>query len=158
MLHRKEQTETALKRAIAQVMERDLNDPRIRGMISITSIELTTDRRQATVEVSVIPERAESLSLHGLNAAAGFIQAKVSRLVRLRTMPSLRFQVDPSLKKEAVVLEVIRQALADDERAAARHDTATACDQPHDADDQENDPKIIASLPGPTSIGPEIST
>jgi ribosome-binding factor A len=158
MPHRKEQIETALRKAIAQVMERDLQDPRIRGLISITAIELTTDRRQATVEVSVIPQRAEKLSLHGLNAASGFIQAKVSKLVKLRTMPNLRFRLDPSLKKEAAVLEVIRQALADDQRNAALSDEATALDQQRGDDQQEHDPKAIASPPSPASIGPENST
>ena len=120
MSHRKAQIEATLKRVIAQIMARQLQDPRIAGLVSITGVELSPDRREATVSVSVLPAQYESRSVHGLNAAAGYIQSKVARAVRQRTMPSLRFVADASLKQEAQVLDAIRQAVAEDRRADER--------------------------------------
>ena len=118
MSHRKEQVESALKRAIAAVLDRHLHDPRIAGLVSITRIELSDDRHQAAVHVSVMPEQFERRTLHGLNAAAGYIQSKVARAVRMRIMPGLVFRLDSSIKKEAQVLNVIQEAMAEDRLAA----------------------------------------
>jgi len=112
MTQRKEQTESALKRTVAMVIERDLSDPRIRGLVSVTRVDLSPDRRNLSVFVSVIPEEYEKRTLHGLRAATGHIQTRVAKKVQSRSIPVISFHLDTSLKRQAEVEKAIREGMA----------------------------------------------
>jgi len=124
MSHRKEQIGSSLKRAIVNVLQRQLQDPRVKGLVSITKVDVTPDQRRAHIYVSVMPERFESRTVRGLNAAVGFIQSKVAKAVSLRSMPDLEFHLDSSLKKEAQVFDAIRNAVSEDKLVAQRRGDA----------------------------------
>lgn len=113
MSHRREQLASSLQRAIGQRIVEGLNDPRVSGMISVTAVEVSPDNRHANVLVSVLPESAERLTLQGLTSAAGHIRSEVGKTLRLRSVPTLHFQLDASLKKEARVLDAIRKAVGE---------------------------------------------
>jgi len=110
MSHRKEQAESVLTRAISEVLSRDLSDPRIMGLVSITRVDLSPDHRYAKVYVSIMPDKYEARTIAGLQAAAGHIFARVRPKVAMRTVPKLQFLLDKGLKKEAEILHLINQA------------------------------------------------
>lgn len=83
------------------VLSRGLNDPRIRGLISVTKVEVLPDFSEARVFISVLPQEHEELSLHGLRSATGFIQKQIAPSITSKRMPRLMFRVDESLKKMA---------------------------------------------------------
>lgn len=112
MSHRKQQVESSLQRAVADVIERDLSDPRVRGLISVTRVEMTDDLKSAFAYVSILPDKYERRTLAGLNAAARHIMSRVDRRVQLRSMPRLEFRLDPSIKKQAEVEDAIREGLS----------------------------------------------
>jgi len=85
----------------------DLKDPRI-GFVTVTSVQTTTDLKQATVWVSVLgtaPERERTLA--GLRAAHGFLQARVARELGLRRTPVLLFEYDPSVERGVRLTQMI---------------------------------------------------
>ena len=108
MSHRIAQIESTLKRAVAQVLLRRVSDPRIVGMVSVTRVEVTPDMREATAYVSVMPEKYQARTIAGLQAAHRHIQSMTGKLVSF-DMPHLRFKLDEGLKKEAGVLDAIRE-------------------------------------------------
>jgi len=110
MTHRIEQVESTLRKALAQVLQRRISDPRIRGMVSITEIDVSPDMKQAKVMVSVLPEEFAKRTLAGLRAADRHIQSEVKKLVALRLVPHLRFELDSSLKRAEEVYEAIDDA------------------------------------------------
>ena len=111
MSHRKQQIESTLKRVVSKVISRGLSDPRIAGLVSVTTVDMSPDCHQATVYVSVIPQAYESRTVHGLNHAAGYIQSVVRKEVVMRSAPHLRFKIDGSLKKQAAVFDAIEAGL-----------------------------------------------
>lgn len=111
MSHRKEQIESSLKRSIAAVISRHLADPRVRGLISITRVDVSPDLHQAQVFISVIPDKYESRTLAGLTAARGHILTKVGKFLRIRALPTLEFRIDESLKRQAEVFAAIREGM-----------------------------------------------
>ncbi|MEE9404786.1 MAG: 30S ribosome-binding factor RbfA [Algisphaera sp.] len=119
---RKLQVESLLQRTVAQVLQRGLADPRIKGLVSVTRLEASVDLKTANVFVSIIPEEHEALTMHGLKDAARFIQAKVKQKVALRVVPHLRFVVDESIKKQEAVLLAIQEGM---ERTGAREQDPT---------------------------------
>lgn len=112
MSHRIEQFESTLKRAISTVLQRDLADPRIRGMVSVTEVNVSPDMRNATIKVSVIPVEHEKLTVHGLNSAAKHIHGKLFKQLHVRRLPFLHFEIDPTIKKQAEVFAAIQEGLA----------------------------------------------
>lgn len=110
MTHRIEQIESTLRKALAQVLQRKLSDPRIRGLVSITDVDVSPDMKQATVSISVLPEQYAKRTVAGLRAADRHIQSEVKKLVALRLVPHLRFELDASLKKAEEIYEAIDEA------------------------------------------------
>ncbi|QDU71219.1 30S ribosome-binding factor RbfA [Mucisphaera calidilacus] len=110
MSHRIEQIASMLRRAISEVIQREISDPRVTGLTSITRIDVTPDLAEAFVYVSVLPEEHATRSVAGLNHASRHIHDGVIRRVSLRHVPKLRFRLDQSLKKQAEVLDAIRVA------------------------------------------------
>ncbi len=111
MTHRLEQIGSVMQRAISEVLQRDLSDPRIEGLISITRVKVSPDMKQAVVYVTVMPEQNQSKVLHGLRHAAGHIHKLAKKRVSLRTVPHLIFRLDESLKKEAEVYRAIHDGI-----------------------------------------------
>lgn len=108
MSHRIAQVESTLKRAVSQVLQRRVSDPRIMGLVSVTRVEVTPDMKEATAYVSVMPDKYQRRTLAGLQAAQRHIQSMTGTLVSF-DMPHLRFRLDEGLKKEADVLAAIRE-------------------------------------------------
>lgn len=104
------QLEARLREAIQTVIARGLNDPRIRGLVTVTGVHLSPDGAEATVGVSILPADASELSMHGLRHAMPHVQARVANALSLRRMPRLILKLDESLKKEAAVIAAINEA------------------------------------------------
>jgi ribosome-binding factor A len=132
MSHRPEQLNAALHRAVQSVIARGLNDPRIRGLVSVTKVKMSPDKRTAAVFVSVLPAERSSAVLHGLRSAAAHIRTKIGDAVNMRRLPTLEFELDESLKKEAAVLAAIQRGL---EKSADAAPDAEADDAYPDADE-----------------------
>ncbi len=111
MTRHQEQIDAVVHRAVQKVLSRGLNDPRVRGLVSVTRVSVSPDSSEARVWVSVLPQTHAKGSLHGLNAASGWIGRKVGDEVRMRRVPRLRFVLDEAIKKEARVLGAIREAV-----------------------------------------------
>lgn len=116
MTRRHEQLASAIDAALRQVIARGVQDPRVTGLITVTTVEVLSDLSETRVGVSVLPEDREELAVHGLQAAASHLRKEVGRLVQTRTIPPLRFRADRSLKRQAALLHDIDLAREDLER------------------------------------------
>ena len=120
MGHHRAQTESVMKRTVQDVIKRDLADPRISGVVTVTRVSVSPDGRQATVWCSVMPADRSALVLHGLTAATGRIHRTLKDRLEMRRVPRLHFKIDESLKREAEVLAAINEAKRQDEELKTR--------------------------------------
>jgi len=109
--HKPEQMAASLQRAVQQVIAKGLQDPRVSGLITVTSVKVTSDLAEAFIHVSIYPEEKEKLTLHGLESAKSFIRRAAGDLVRSRSLPAFFFKLDRSLKKQAKILQEINRAM-----------------------------------------------
>lgn len=72
-------------------------------MVSVTEVDLAPDLGRAVVRVSVLPHAYGRRSVAGLRAAAPHLAGELMRLVRVRRLPMLDFQLDERLKKQAAL-------------------------------------------------------
>lgn len=107
MSRRVERVAEALQEAVAELVQRELKDPRI-GMITITRATVSPDLRQARVYFSRFGSDAErQRSLEGLRSAAGFVRTQVARRLQLRVAPEIRFEIDANIEYAARISELI---------------------------------------------------
>ena len=143
---KREQMASTIQRELQNTLARGLNDPRVRGLITVTEVELLEDLTEARIGISVMPDEHADLTLHGLKAAARHLRRQVGDRVRTRRLPDFVFRLDAQYKKQADVLGAIARANAESpiqEQAPAVHaDPATnEPDGSNVAPDPEGDPQ-----------------
>ena len=126
---RTDKVSAQLQRAVQQVITRGLSDPRARGLITVTKIEVSRDLRDATIRVSVLPHEHEKLTLHALKDASKHIRRQAGELMAMHRLPAFHFKLDSSLRKQAEVIEALAHG------APPHDDDPTPPDVDSDADD-----------------------
>ena len=81
------------------IMMGELKDPRINSLLSITTVKVASDLTSAKLMVSSLEGEAKlAKSIKALNHAAGFIQNRIGKQLRMRQTPRLRFEEDTSVR------------------------------------------------------------
>ena len=94
---RMRRVDEAIKAVVSETIP-TLKDPRI-GFVTVTGVVTTSDLAQAIVWLSVYGgEKRRQATLVALEGAAGILQARVNKDLRLRRTPQLIFQYDPSVE------------------------------------------------------------
>jgi ribosome-binding factor A len=102
----------ALRETVSTTVLFELKDPRVRN-VTVLRTEVSPDLRSARVFVSVMgDERAQSLAMHGLRSARGFIQSRIADRLELRYTPILQFVLDAGVKLSVQASSIIREALS----------------------------------------------
>ena len=86
---------------------REVKDPRVGGLISITNVEVTPDLKFAKVYVSVLEEDKAADTLKGLKSAAGFLRHELGARLNLRHTPQLQFVPDDSIADGAHIFDLL---------------------------------------------------
>jgi len=107
MNRRAKQLASTLRREVQGVLARGIRDPRVKGMITVTEVSVDDDATHAVVRISVMPHKHESSSLHGLKSASGWIRRQVGDRIEIRRMPTLEFELDRSMSRQAEVIEAL---------------------------------------------------
>ena len=87
-----------LKKEISQVINYELKNPDVTGMVSVTKVKITPDLKYAKVYVSVLNSKNLKKTIDGLKDSAGFIRSRVAKTVNLRITPELVFEYDDSIE------------------------------------------------------------
>lgn len=104
-----------IQRDLASLIQREIKDPRL-GMVTINHIKVAKDLGYADVYITVFPlggkDEAEALkeTLKVLKNAAGFLRTELSRGIKLRVMPELRFHYDESVERGRHLTSLIERA------------------------------------------------
>jgi len=107
---RAERLNKVIKQEISDLLEREIDDPRLNNLISVTEVSISPGFRYAKVFVSVLGnEKDKADMLTGFNAAEGFLRRKLSSRLRLKTAPSISFYCDNSIERGARVSDLFEQ-------------------------------------------------
>nr|AUN35765.1 ribosome-binding factor A [uncultured bacterium] len=101
----------AIREVVSTTILFGLKDPRIKN-VTVISVEVSQDVRSAKVYVSIMgDEKVQSLCLHGLNSARGYLQSKIADRVQTRYTPILTFVLDQGVKKSIEAARILREVL-----------------------------------------------
>lgn len=97
--HRTARTADLLHQELAVLIRREIKDPRV-GVVSITHVRLSKDRRFARVFISPLGGEGDAEGmLEGLQSASGYLRRLLGRALRLRYVPELQFVVDDGISE-----------------------------------------------------------
>lgn len=106
----KERLSELMRREIAAVISRELRDPRIPSIVTITRINLSQDTRNATVYVSIFDKRVKAEeAVEALNKAAPFIQRLVAGRITVKHFPHLYFKYDDAIEHTEHINKLLKE-------------------------------------------------
>lgn len=119
MSQRLARLEELLLREFANLLQREVRDPRLRNVVP-TRVELSPDFRHAKVFVSVLNEEMQRQeAIRALERAEGFLRRELAHRLNLRVTPELQFLLDRGAEHSqriATILEELqRQSRSDRE-------------------------------------------
>ncbi len=80
------------------------------GLVTVVWVDCTHDLREATVAVSVLPEKFAGTVLGQLRKKSGIFASHLRKRIKMKRLPSFRWQLDTT-ESNAAVLEDIFQSL-----------------------------------------------
>ncbi len=89
-----------LQKEIAIILQREIKDPRLGVMVTVSGVEVSRDLAYAKVFVTFLNDQEGDAVKNGLKAlkeASGYIRILLGKAMRLRIMPELTFFYDNSL-------------------------------------------------------------
>jgi ribosome-binding factor A len=124
---RTDRLNSLLKEVISEVIRRDVRNPHIRELFTVTRVDISKDLHYAKVWVSVIGTDVEKKeTIAALQSAAGFIAVNSSKKVVMRYFPELTFKLDDTVDKHMRIEELLGELKS--KREASEQNPATVDD------------------------------
>jgi ribosome-binding factor A len=110
MSRRAERISSMIQQELAAIIMRELNDPRLPTITSITKVNVSSDLSVADVYISMMgTEGQQTAGLNALRHSAGMLRTVLTKSMNLRQAPFLKFHIDENLQKELVLMELLRK-------------------------------------------------
>ena len=100
-----------LKREISNIINYEVKNSNVTGMISVTKVKVTPDLKYAKVYVSVLNSKNLKQTIQGLKDSAGFIRSELAKRINLRNTPELVFEIDDSMEYGAKIDSILKEIL-----------------------------------------------
>ncbi len=100
-----------LKKEISNIINYDLKNPNITGLISVTKVKITPDLKYAQVYVSILNSKNKKETLATLKKASGFVRSEVAKRVNLRITPEIIFVLDDSMEYGERIDKILKDIL-----------------------------------------------
>ena len=100
-----------LKKELSQVLNYELKNSNVTGMLSVTRVKITPDFKYAKVYVSILNSKNIKDTLAGLKKSSGFIRSELARKVNLRNTPELIFELDDSIEYGAKIDSILKEIM-----------------------------------------------
>jgi ribosome-binding factor A len=99
-----------LRADLADLIVREVKDPRLAGLVTVTDVDLSPDLRHAKVFVSVLgSEDDRKHSLAALRSATGFLRSQIAARLTTKRAPDLQFALDASIERGERIMQLIRE-------------------------------------------------
>jgi ribosome-binding factor A len=100
-----------LRHALSHLLERgEVHDPGLAGVpVTVTEVRVSPDLRNATAFIMPLGGDAGAAVVETLTRARGFVRHRVGEFVRLKTMPTFTFRLDPSFDEADRIEALLRR-------------------------------------------------
>lgn len=102
-----------LKREISNIINYEVTNSNVTGLISVTKVKISPDLRYARVYVSILNSKNIKLTLAGLKSSSGFIRSRIAEKINLRVTPELVFELDDSMQYGEKIDTILKDIIKD---------------------------------------------
>ena len=100
-----------LKKEISQIINYELHNPKITGLISVTKAKITPDLKYAKIYVSILNSKNIKETLANLKKSSGYIRTEIAKKINLRITPELIFVLDDSIEYGAKIDQILKEIM-----------------------------------------------
>ena len=114
-----------MQKEIAIILQREIKDPRVGLMTTVSGVEVSRDLAYAKVYVTFLNDSNEAAVKAGVRAlqdASGYIRMLLGKAMRLRIVPELTFIYDNSLVEGMRMSNLVSNVVKQDEARRADSD------------------------------------
>ena len=109
---------------------RELKDPRIAMMTTVTEVNVATDLKTCKAYISVLgDEKARQDTMEGLRSAAGFIRRELAHSLNMRNTPEITFKLDTSIERGVEMSHLIDEVMQKDRQSEIRSEEDDYADE-----------------------------
>ncbi len=109
-----ERVNSLIRQTLSELLQREVKDPRLGGVVTITAVDTAADMKHAKVYVSSLGGDSEREEILGaLTSAAGFFRREMAANLKLRRVPQLVFQWDDSIERGDRLLRLMDEVAFD---------------------------------------------
>ena len=113
----------AIREVVSTAILLELTDPRIEN-VTVPYVEVAGDMRTAKIHVySMGDEKQQTLTLHGLRSAAGYLQQQIGERIDTRYIPRLKFVLDQGVKHSLKISRILQDVLPSETDYAEEQET-----------------------------------
>lgn len=114
--NRMEKVNEQFKKEISSIIDQELKNPNITGLISVTKVKTSPDLKSARVYISLLNSKSKKNTLAGLKNAAGYIRTELAKRVNLRYTPELTFELDESMEYGSRIENILKEIMPKNEK------------------------------------------
>ncbi|MBI2013379.1 MAG: 30S ribosome-binding factor RbfA [Candidatus Colwellbacteria bacterium] len=101
-IKRQPKLESLIEQELSKLIARELDLPS-GVLVSLTSVELSSDLNSAKIGVSVFPDGKAVEIVDQLKKSSGGLHYKLIRILNIRTVPQLNFVIDEGVEHAAKI-------------------------------------------------------
>ena len=110
MSRRTDRINEQLREEISTLLVRQIKDPRLNAVVSITRVEASSDLRSARVYISVLGnDKAKQEALEGIQSAASFLRRELRDRLNMKHTPFLSYHLDGSIEEADQLFRLMNQ-------------------------------------------------
>jgi len=97
-----------LIKELSDIIQHKVKDPRIKGIISVTDVELSQDYKHAKVYVSIFgAEEDKADVMEAIEDSASFVRGELGKRITIRFTPTVKFLLDESQEKARKINDLL---------------------------------------------------
>ena len=101
-----------IQRELSQLIRLELKDPRVSPMLTIASVEVSSDLSMAKIYYTTMDSSDREETQEALGKASGFLRRRLAANMKTRSVPNLRFYYDDSAERGAALSALIDEAVS----------------------------------------------
>ena len=102
--------EEELKKEISNIINYDLRNSNITGMVSVTKVKVSPDLSRARVFVTMYNSNKKN-TLAALKSSSGYIRSEIAHRINLRVTPEIIFEFDESIEYGARIDSILKEII-----------------------------------------------
>ena len=106
-MERTDRIEEEIKKIVSVIIDRELKDPRLDGLISVTKVTVSKDLKYCKIFVSMLGTKDTAAAMQALESGAGYVRREVGSKVRMHSTPEIKFELDDSMEYGAHIQNII---------------------------------------------------